>query len=233
MPPQFDVIADNLGYFLWGAWPDGPLGGVALTLVMSVTAGALSLVIGTAAGVLVVAAWRPLRWVLRFAFGFLRVIPPLLVIFWLYFLMPVLFGVDIPPVETAVVALTLLSTAYIAVSTRAGILAVPRGQWQAGQSLGLTPIQTLCHVILPQALRIMLPSFVNQFIALIKDTSLAYVIGVTELTYVASQINNRTIVYPADIYCFVGGVYFVLCFSLNLGANRLSQRLRIRATGKA
>lgn len=225
MQPQFAVIADNLGYLLWGAYPDGPLGGAALTLAMSIIAGLLSLIGGMVIGVLGVVAWRPLRWPLQFAVGLLRVIPPLLMIFWLYFLMPMLLGVDIPQVETAVVALALISTAYIAVSTRAGILAVPNGQWQSGLSLGLTPMQTLRHVIFPQALRVMLPSFVNQFIALIKDTSLAYVIGVTELTYVASQVNNRTIVYPANIYFFVACVYFVLCFGLSLGAGGLSRRL--------
>jgi polar amino acid transport system permease protein len=225
MQAHFDIVRDNLSYLLWGAFPAGPLGGAALTLVMSLVAGAVSLIVGVAAGVLAVAAWHPLRWAVRFVLGFLRVIPPLLVIFWMYFLMPLLLGVDVPQVGTAIVALTLLSAAYIAVSVRAGILSIPTGQWQSGLSLGLTPIQTLRYVVLPQALRIMLPSFVNQLIALIKDTSLSYVIGVGELTYVASQVNNRTLVYPADIFAVVASVYFVLCFGLSVFADRLAKRM--------
>ncbi|MGB8419203.1 amino acid ABC transporter permease [Paraburkholderia sp.] len=156
--------------------------------------------------------------------GFLRVIPPLLVIFWLYFLIPILLGADVPQTATAIAALASLSSAYVASSTRAGILSITSGQWQAGLSIGLTRVQTLRWVVLPEAVRLVLPSFVNQFIALVKDTSLAYVIGVSELTYMASQVNNRTLMYPADIFLFVALVYFVFCLSLSVGAEALMRR---------
>lgn len=232
MGAHFNVVLDNLSYLLLGAYPGGPLGGAALTLVMSLVAGALSLVAGTVLGVLTVTAWLPLRWLLRAVLGFLRVIPPLLVIFWLYFLIPVLLGADVPQTAAAVGALALLSSAYIANSTRAGVLSIASGQWQAGLSIGLTRVQTLRWVILPQALRLMTPSFVNQFIALIKDTSLAYVIGVSELTYVASQVNNRTLMYPAGIFLFVALVYFVFCLGLSVGAEALMGRFATDAGGR-
>lgn len=77
--------------------------------------------------------------------------------------------------------------------------------------------------MLPQALRMMVPSFINQWIALIKDTSLAYVVGVGELSFLATQVNNRSMVYPMEVFLFVAFIYFVLCFSLELIANRVGK----------
>ena len=112
--------------------------------------------------------------------------------------------------------LALISAAYLSQSVRAGIDAVGEGQWQAGLSLGFTPLQVLRILILPQALRIMVPSFVNQWVTLIKDTSLAYVVGVAELTFVANQVNNREQIYPLEIFCFIALSYFLLCGGLSL-----------------
>jgi polar amino acid transport system permease protein len=82
-------------------------------------------------------------------------------------------------------------------------------------SLGLTRMQTLRHVLLPQAIRIMTPSFVNQWVSLVKDTSLAYIVGVGELSFVATQVNNRLMVYPVQIFLLVGFIYLVLCTALD------------------
>ncbi|MGC6633292.1 ABC transporter permease subunit, partial [Escherichia coli] len=89
-----------------------------------------------------------------------------------------------------------ITSSYIAHGVKAGILAIGKGQWQAGLSLGFNRWQTLWYIVLPQALRMMVPSFINQWIALIKDTSLAYVVGVGELSFLATQVNNRSMVYP-------------------------------------
>ncbi|MET0329159.1 MAG: amino acid ABC transporter permease [Luteimonas sp.] len=218
------VIVDNLHYFLLGAWPDGPLGGAALTVLLSVVSALASAVLGLAGGIalsLLHGRWRvPLLAVL----GFFRAIPILLLIFWIYFLLPVLFGVDVPGVLTVVVALSLVGGAYLAHSVAAGITSLPPGQWQAAQALGLGRAQSLRLVVLPQALPVMLPSFVNQWIALVKDTSLAYIIGVAELSFVATQVSNRVMVHPTEIFLFAAAVYFVLCACLEAGAHRLAAR---------
>ncbi|BBP83475.1 amino acid permease [Pseudomonas sp. Pc102] len=213
---DFSVILDNLDYFLLGAWPDGPLGGAALTLLLSLLSGIASAVLGLVLGTaLAVLEGRP-RLVLLAVLGFFRAIPVLMLIFWSYFLLPVLFRIDVPALATVVCALSLIGGAYLAHSVCAGIQSLPPGQWDAGRALGLRPWQVLRLIILPQALPIMLPSFLNQWVSLIKDSSLGYVIGVGELSFVATQVSNRVMVHPTEVFLFVALVYFVLCASLDL-----------------
>lgn len=161
--------------------------------------------------------------------GFFRAIPVLMLIFWTYFLLPVLLHADVPGLAAVVCALSLVGGAYLAHSVHAGIRAAGDGQWQAGLSLGLTRWQTVRHVLLPQAVRIMTPSFVNQWVSLVKDTSLAYIVGVPELSFVATQVNNRLMVYPAQIFLFVGVIYLILCTALDVAATRLFAHRRRRA----
>jgi len=218
---DFSVISDNLSYFLIGAYPNGPLGGAALTLVLSLFSGVISAILGLVLGIALVMIRSKVRWVLLGVLGFLRAIPVLMLIFWSYFLLPIVFNVDVPALATVVCALSLIGGAYLAHSVYAGISSLPAGQWAAGKALGLGTWQVLRLIILPQALPMMLPSFLNQWISLIKDTSLAYVIGVGELSFVATQVSNRVMVHPTELYLFGALVDFVFCSSLDLIANRL------------
>ena len=210
------VILDNLEYLLLGAYPDGPLGGAALTVLLALLSGLVSAVLGLGLGIAlaVLRGWS--RLALVTVLGFFRAIPVLMLIFWSYFLLPIIFHVDIPALATVVCALSLIGGAYLAHSVYAGIHSLPAGQWAAARALGLRPWQVLRLVILPQALPIMLPSFVNQWISLIKDTSLAYVIGVGELSLMATQVSNRVMVHPTEIFLFVALLYFLICFPLDL-----------------
>lgn len=221
---DFSVIANNLSYFLLGAWPAGPLGGAALTLILSLCSALASGVLGLVLGVALAMARGRTRRTLLLVLGFFRAIPVLMLIFWTYFLLPIAFGLNVPGVGTVIVALSLIGGSYLAHSVYAGISSLPPGQWQASAALGLRPLQALRHVILPQALPIMLPSFLNQWIALIKDSSLAYVIGVGELSFVATQVSNREMVFPTEIFLFVALLYFVICSSLELGAGAIARR---------
>jgi polar amino acid transport system permease protein len=229
---DFSVVADNLGYLLRGRAPAGPLGGAALTLLLSLASGMASAVLGLAGGVAL--SWpasphaRLWPWVRRLLLGWialLRSMPVLLLIFWIYFLLPLAFGLAVPGFGTVVVALSLVGGAYLAQSVHAGILSLPPGQLQAALALGLPRREALWRVILPQALPAMMPSFINQWVALTKDTSLAYVIGVGELTFLATQVNNRTMVHAAEIFLFVALVYFVFCTALELAAGLLARRM--------
>lgn len=221
---DFSIIQDNLSYLLLGTWPDGPLGGAALTVVISLLAGIVSALLGTVLGiVLAISSGIPAA-LLAMVLGFFRAIPVIMLIFWSYFLLPILFGIDIPEITTVVCALALISSAYLAHAVKAGILAIGVGQSQAGLSLGLTRWQTLGYIVLPQALRMMVPSFINQWISLIKDTSLAYIIGVGELTFLATQVNNRSMVHPTEVFLFIAGVYFILCLLLECVANLVQRR---------
>jgi polar amino acid transport system permease protein len=220
------VIIDNLGYLLIGAWPDGPIGGLALTLILSVLSGLASALLGLLLGIGLAMSAGAGRRALVLGLGFFRAIPILMLIFWSYFLLPILFGVSIPEIGTVVTALSLVGGAYLAYGVAAGIEGVGNSQWAAGLALGFGRWQVLRVIVLPQALRAMAPSFVNQWTALIKDTSLAYVIGVPELSFVAAQVNNRAMVYPAEIFLFVGAVYGALCLALDWLAAVLAQGTR-------
>ena len=227
---NFSVVWDNLPYLLLGAWPDGPLGGAALTLALSLASGAASALLGLALGIaLAMLRQRALRAALLGALAFLRAIPVLMLIFWVYFLLPIAFGLDVPELLTVVLALSLVGGAYLAHSVYAGISSLPPGQMQAALALGMTRWQAMRRVVLPQALPMMLPSFVNQWIALIKDTSLAYVIGVGELSFVATQVNNRVMVYPAEIFLAVAVLYYLMCASLDVASGWLLKRQLARA----
>ncbi|QIQ21687.1 amino acid ABC transporter permease [Zophobihabitans entericus] len=208
---NFSVIWNNFEYLMWGVFPDGPLGGVALTLIISLAAGILSTILGIIFGIglTILKGWTGN--ILKLVLGFLRAIPILMFIFWTYFLLPVLFNVDIPATFTVIIALSLIGAAYIAHSVYAGMTAISAGQWQAATSLGLGKYQVIFFIILPQALRMMLPSFVNQWIAMIKDSSLAYIVGVSEFTFLATQVNNRSMVYATEVFLFVIAVYFIIC----------------------
>nr|WP_244868913.1 amino acid ABC transporter permease [Photorhabdus noenieputensis] len=211
-----------------GTYPDGPLEGAALTLIISLIAGAISIVLGTVAGIAL--AMLKGFWVnlLAAVLGFFRAIPVIMLIFWTYFLLPVMLGVEIPEITTVVCALALITSAYLAHGVKAGIIAIGAGQWQAGLSLGFNRWQVLWYIVLPQALRMMVPSFINQWIALIKDTSLAYIVGVAELSFLATQVNNRSMVYPTEVFLFVALIYFVMCLALELTANYLVRRFTLQ-----
>ena len=225
---DFSVIWENLSYFFIGRYPKGPLGGVGLTLYLAVVSLALSFIGGLILGLLSVSRNRLLRWGSLTLIQTIRGMPLLMVIFWMFFLLPALLGGGMPAAWTIITALTLFTSAYMSEIVRAGITGIPKGQMEAAISTGLSHGQAMFYIILPQALRNMIPSFVNQFVSMIKDTSLAFIVGVTELTQVATQINNRTMLYPTEIFLFIAVIYFVMCFAFTELSRWLERRLAWR-----
>ncbi|WP_421594891.1 amino acid ABC transporter permease [Rahnella sp. PD4] len=225
---EFDwsVLQDNFTYLLWGRLGDGEPGGVLLTLIMAASAGVLALL----AGVLMAAlAWRfggRTRKILFIWASFIRGIPLIFVIFWLYFLLPVVFGGSIPGPLTVILALAWFTSAAVMHSTLAGLEALPRGQTEAGIASGMSYGKVLLFVLLPQAWPNLLPSYLGLLISLVKDTSLAFIVNVPELTTVAGQVNNRVQIYPAEIFLFVGLMYYLLCASLAALAGKVLRRRR-------
>jgi len=130
--------------------------------------------------------------------------------------------------NTMLIALVVFDAAYLAEIVRAGIQALPKGQTEAARSLGLSYLQAMRLVVLPQALRHMLPSLVNQFVSTIKETSLGYIIGLAEVSFIATQINTLVFVLPTQIYLTLGLTYFILCFGLSRLAFWLERRLSVR-----
>ncbi len=214
---NFSIITDNIYYLLFGSWPTGILGGLALTLCISIISSIIATFLGILLGILLAIVHSSIRWLLLIPICFLRAIPVIMLIFWSFFLMPLVFGIDVPAVSTLISALSLIYAAYIAYAMYAGIIAISQNQWQAGLSLGLSHWQVMRLIIAPQALRMMLPSFVNQWVALIKDSSLAYIVNVPEFTYLATQLNgNNYGIYSVELFLFIGLIYYILCSILNI-----------------
>lgn len=202
-------------FFLVGQYPRGPLGGLALTLLLAVAALLLALPLGLLLGLARVSARRALRWPVTALVFVVRGTPLLMVVFWAYFFLPGITGIRTSRFVTMLLALTLFDGAYLAEIVGAGLQGLPPGQSEAARALGLSRGQALRHVLLPQALRNMLPSLINQLVATVKETSLGYIIGLTELSQVATQINTLVFVLPAQIYACLALCYFLLCFSLS------------------
>ena len=214
MIANISVITDNLDYLLWGRIAEGQPGGVLLTLLMAIGAAALALPAGIA---LACCAWRfpgAIRKGLFIWAEFIRGIPLIFVIFWMWYLLPMLTGSDLPGAITVTLALAWFTAASVMHSVYAGITALPGGQYDAAIVQGFPPLQALGLILLPQVLRNVLPSLTGIFIGLLKDTSLAFIVNVPELTTVAGQVNSRVQIYPAAIFVFTGLVYYLLCFSL-------------------
>ena len=225
-------------YFLVGQYPNGPLGGLALTLLLAAAGLFLALPLGVLLGIARLSAYRWLRWPVTALVMTVRGTPLLMVVFWAYFFLPSVTGVRTNQFSTMLIALVLFDGAYLAEIVRAGILGVPKGQTEAARSLGLGVSGALRCVVLPQALRSMLPSLVNQFASSIKETSLGYIIGLQEVSFIASQINNLELTKPMPIYLILAGTYFLLCFGLSrlafwlersLSVPRLSRDAAVRA----
>lgn len=224
---NFQVIFDNITYFMVGRYPEGPLGGIGLTLYLAAVSCILSIFGGMILGLLATSKHWLIKYPVSILINAVRGLPLLMVIFWMYFLLPAMFG-KVAETNTVIMALTIFTSAYMSQIVKAGIEGIPRGQTEAAISTGLKPWQAMFYVVLPQGMRNMIPSFVNQFVSLIKDTSLAFIVGVSELTHVATQINNRTMSFPTEIFVFIAVVYFVICYAFTSLSRWLEERLSWR-----
>ena len=211
---NLSVVAESLPYLLRGA-------------VSTVEISAAVIVLGTSAGVLAgllrFVPWAPVRTGVAWTVEFIRAIPLLLQIFFIFFGLPAI-GVKIPTFPAAVLALSLWMMANTAEVVRGGIQSISRGQTEAARSTGLSGLQTMRHVIFPQAIRRMLPPFVGLCTILIKDTSLAAIIGVFELTRAAQETIERTF-RSFEIYVLAAAIYFCISYPLSLLAQHAEGRL--------
>ncbi|KQP47539.1 amino acid ABC transporter permease [Pseudorhodoferax sp. Leaf274] len=212
-------------YFLIGQYPNGPLGGLALTLLLASLGLLLGLPLGIVLGMARVSPYAWLRLPVTALVFVVRGIPLLMVVFWAYFFLPSVTGVKTDQFATMLIALVVFDAVYLAEIVRAGIQGVPRGQVEAARSLGLGWWRTMRTVVLPQATRAMLPSLVNQFVSTIKETSLGYIIGLNEVAFITTQINTQVFTRPAELYAILGLTYFILCFGLSRLAYWLERRL--------
>jgi len=230
---NFEIIWKNLYALTFWRFPNGDdteffmgLGGLAGAILMAVISISVSFFIGLFIGMGRTARNRAIRIPCTIYIEFVRAIPLILVIFWFYtVVLSMIFKIEIHAFWAATIAMTFFFAAYIAETVRGGIENIPPGQVEAAKASGLSYFQTMRKIVLPQALKQMLPALVGMFIAAFKDTSLAYIIGVMELTRAAYAINNRIMIYPFEIYTAIAVMYFVFSYFMSLYAKRLERRL--------
>jgi polar amino acid transport system permease protein len=226
------ILRDNWMLLLVGQYPNGPLGGIACTLILSLLGIGLAFPMSVLVALARLSHWRVLNWPATAIVYGARGIPLLMIILWVYFLVPVLIGRNVTGFTTMVVTLVLYESAFLAEIVRAGILALPKGQMEAARALGNSYAGAMWHVILPQAIYNMLPSILSQFVSTIKETTLGYVINVPELTFAASQINNQLLTKPFQVYFILAALYFIVCWSLTQLAEWLERRIAAKRRGE-
>jgi len=186
-----------------------------------------SIVLGFLLGIVIgLARLSPRAWIripATIYVEFFRGVPLVMVIFWIWFILPILLRTKIPEFGVALTAFVIFEAAYLGEIVRAGIQSVARGQVEAATALGLRSGGTMRFVVLPQALKNMIPSLVTQFIVLFKDTSLASIIGFMDLTKAAQVVNNREI-RPFELYLFIAVVYWACAYAMSRVARRFEHR---------
>ncbi len=198
------------------------------TVVLSLVAFAGGGILGLVLTMMRVSKNRLLQSVSRFYIAFVQGTPLLMQLFLIFFGIPILLGFDVPAFVSASVALIAYAAAYLADIWRGSVEAIPKAQWEAGTSLGLSWLQQFRHVILPQAVKVSIPPTVGFAVQVIKNTSLTSIIGYVELTRQGQILNNVTF-QPFVIFAMVGAIYFIVCYPLSLYSQRLEARLTIEA----
>lgn len=212
---DFASVLDN-----WQALAMGAVGTLRLF--------AICLVLGLGFGLLVALARRsrhaPLRWLAVGFIEFFRNTPVLVQILWFYFALPMLVPVEITPFTAAILGISLNSAAYSAEIYRGGIQSIEPGQWEAARSIGMSALQTLRRIVLPQALRRVLPALTNRGIEIFKMTTLASVVAYVELLHQGKLVASLNF-NPLEVYTVVGVLFFLFLYPLVRATYALERRL--------
>ena len=215
---DFDIIAKSLPLLMAGA---------VVTVQITAMSVGLGLLIGMFAGVGRLSTIRPIRYLAAVYVDFIRGTPLLVQIFLIYFAIPLVVGHRIDPFLAAITACSINSGAYIAEIFRAGIQSIDKGQMEAGRSLGMSWAQTMRYVIMPQAFKRIIPPLGNEFIAMLKDSSLVSVIGFEELTRRGQLVIART--YASfEIWMSVAFIYLIMTLTISRMVNYLERRFCIK-----
>lgn len=213
---DFSILVDYFGMF----WE-----GLKVTIISSLIALVASFIIGAIIAVLRITPIAPFRWIGTAYVEFFRNIPLVIIAFFFYIGTPTL-GLELSGLVAGTIALSIYTSAFIAEAIRSGILSVSKGQMEAARSSGLTYIQAMRLIILPQAIKIVIPPIGNQFINLVKNSSILALIAGTDLMYQADLISAKTYVV-FDVYIFVALFYLVLTIPLSVGVGYLEKRLAV------
>ena len=199
----------NFDWSVVGAHRDALAAATGTTVLLTVATMAIAVPCGIVVAALRLYAWTPVRAVAAAYVELFRNLPLILVVYWAFYVLPIATGLGLSPFATGLAALALNVTAYNAETFRAGIGSIRRGQLEAAMALGMTRAQAVRRIVLPQAVRRILPVLASTWVSLFKDTSLVSVIAVSELAYVAMQIRAQTF-RVLEMLTAMAAVYWLL-----------------------
>lgn len=219
-------------------WDFGPvlanadllLAGLANTLKLTGTALAFGLPLGLALALMRLSPLRLLRLPAGFIIEVFRTTPPLVQLFWFFFALPILIQVEMTPFLAAALTFSIQSAAFFAEVFRGGIVSIERGQWEAARAIGMSPPQTMRRIILPQAIKRMLPAFMERAIELMKTTTLVATVSYADLLFQANEVSQKTF-RPLEVYTAVALMYFTVIFAASLVARYIEHRLSVSGEG--
>jgi len=200
--------------------------GAGTTAILCIVAAVGGSILGLIIGLMRSSSWAVVRWISAIYTNFLRGIPLLIILLFTYFALPLLVpGAIFSQMVSGAIGLTLFVSAYIGEVVRGSIEAVPKGQFEAAEALGMNFAQKFRFVIMPQAMRVIVPPWVGIILAMIKDSSLVSVIGLVELTQAGKIVGTNTM-QPLVAFIIVGAVYFVICYPLGHFGRWYEKRLK-------
>ena len=220
---DFASVLDNTDALLAGA--AGTLRIFAICLVVGLS---LGLVVGL--GRYARNPW--LHWPATAFVEFFRNTPVLVQILWFYFALPILIRVEMTPYVAAVLTFSIQSAAFFAEVFRGGIVSVERGQWEAGRALGMAPRQVMRRVVLPQAVKRMIPAFLERAIELMKTTTLVAIVSYADLLFQTNEVAQKTF-RPLEVFTVTALIYFVVIFAASQLVHGLERRLAASGEGLA
>jgi polar amino acid transport system permease protein len=200
--------------------------GLVNTLKITGMSLACGLVLGLVLALLRLSKHRWASWPAGFIIEVFRTTPPLVQLFWFFFAPPLIVGIEMTSFMAAVVTFSIQSAAFFAEVFRAGIVSIERGQWDGARAIGMTHAQALRRIVLPQAVKRMIPAFMERTIELMKTTTLVATIAYADLLYAANEISQKTF-RPLETFTVVALIYFVVITAFSLVARWLERRMAI------
>ncbi len=200
--------------------------GLLNTLKLTGTALAFGVPLGLGLALLRLSRWRAVAWPAGFIVEFFRTTPPLVQLFWFFFALPILIQVEMTPFVAAALTFSIQSAAFFAEVFRAGIVSIERGQSEAARALGMTGAQAMRRVILPQAVKRMIPAFMERSIELMKTTTLVATVSYADLLFQANELAQKTF-RPLEVFTVTALIYFTVIYAASLVVHRIERRLAV------
>ena len=198
--------------------------GLVNTLKVTGTALAFGVPLGLVLALLRLSRRRILAWPAGFVIEFFRTTPPLVQLFWFFFALPILIHVEMTPFVASALTFSIQSSAFFAEVFRGGIVSIERGQWEGARAIGMTHAQAMRRVIMPQAVRRMIPAFMERAIELMKTTTLVATVSYADLLFQANELAQKTF-RPLEVFTVTALIYFVVIFAASLAVHRVERRL--------